>query len=263
MSCHMVNRLRVALAATLVILVSIAVGVVIGMTFGGEDGSPAAPAPDTPTPDGNAAATVAPTTVTATQTATTTATATATETATETATTRTPIPPSRFSRAEIERAIRAAVNERRADRGLDSLSNEGDVGIQLRAMARSHSANLSVEGRVVHTIDGQTSSDRYEAFNLYDQCQFQSSEGNYIVKPDRPEEAQLEALGRTYAGETYTSGGEERFNANETAVAEAIVDQWFETTTYRERLLLDNAERLGVGVEVTNSSSVWVTGNLC
>lgn len=259
----MVNRLRVALAATLVILVSLAVGVVIGMTFDGGEGSPTAPATETPTPDDNAATTAAPTTPTTTGTATTTATATSTATATEPATTRTPIPPQRFREAEIEREIRAAVNERRTARGLDTLSNEGDVGDRLRALARSHSRNLSVEGQLVHTIDNQTSSDRYKSHDLYDQCQFKSSEGNYIIKPDRPGEAELETLGRTYAGVSYTSGGEQQFNDNETAVAQAIVDRWFETTTYRERLLLDNAGRLGVGVEVTNESSVWVTGNLC
>jgi hypothetical protein len=59
--------------------------------------------------------------------------------------------------------------------------------------------------------------------------------------------------GRTHEGE---------FLATEDEVAQAIVTDWFSGTS-RDRLLYENANQIGVGIEVTQDGDVYATGNLC
>jgi len=113
-------------------------------------------------------------------------------------------------------------------------------------------------GRVRHTIDEDTSADRYRQYDLYDTCRFQVE--SYI---ENAEDNDLEVIGRTYAGQEYPDNGTQKFNANDTAVADALTEDWLSSPVFHDRLTYENAGRIGVGVTVTNTGVVYATVNIC
>jgi uncharacterized protein YkwD len=212
----------------------------------------------TGTGTGTATASATPTpTPTAYPTLTPTATSTPTPTATPALTA---IPAEAFDEREIERLVGEYVNDRRASEGLDPLDNEGKGVDRLTEMARGHSVQMANVGEAIHRIDGVTSAERYRDHELYDRCRWSSPDGNTLRTAD---DNGLEAVGRTIAGEPYESNGSRQFNGNESAVARAIVESWWETKTYPPRLTYPNADEIGVGVEITRRNDVFVTANVC
>lgn len=213
-----------------------------------------------PTADGTATATqTGP--ATATPTPYPTLTPTPTPTATPTATPElTDVPADSFDEREIERLAGEYINDRREAEGLSTLGVEGVTVDRLTDMARGHSVDMADVGEAIHRIDGRESADRYTDNDLYDSCRWPAAETDSLVTAD---DNKLEAVGSTVAGQPYTEDDERRFNGNESAVAHAIVDSWWETSTYRPRLSRPNASVVGVGVELTRRGDVFVTANFC
>jgi uncharacterized protein YkwD len=174
--------------------------------------------------------------------------------------TRTRILVRRFDRGEIRRHLEELLNDWRERKGLDPYETQGNVASDVRAMARNHSVEMADAGRVAHTIDGRSSLDRYEQ-NKHDQtCKFKRNGENWIVTP---ENAQLELIGKTYAGRTYVDNGTRKFNDDEQAVAKVVIDDWLSRLPFRHRLQFDNTTHVGVGIETTGDNEVYVTANLC
>ncbi|MBV0923327.1 CAP domain-containing protein [Halomicroarcula limicola] len=243
----MVNKVLIGLAGV-VLLSAVSVGVIIGSQL---DGGLASAPTETPTESqGNietATATPAP--------------ATATKTATPVRTERrTSISPSRFNETAISTYVATYLSDARAAEGIDRFETGGRTAKRVEAMAQGHSEAMAEARNAAHTIDGVTSAERYENHDLTQYCEFKSAEHSYIETPRRN---RFEAVGATVAGQTYEANGETQFNANDSAVAQAIVNEWLRSDTYRERLFLDNAERLGVGVVVTDDGDVYATANIC
>lgn len=236
----MANKYLLVLA--MVVLVAVfGVGVLVGTQVDTAPlTSPSAAGEETPTADGSAA--------TATP-----------ETDDDPAETRTEVPPSSFDEATIAARIAELLNERRADAGVTELSTTGRTAETLQSMASNHSNAMAATGEVTHSIDGQDSYDRYQANELDDQCSF-SEAGSSLETPtgDR-----FEAVGSTVAGQSYLDDGQQRFNGNESAVATALVDHWLSTLPYENRMTLDGAQRVGVGVAITDDGRVYATVNIC
>jgi len=138
------------------------------------------------------------------------------------------------------------------------MSTTGTTSDQLSAMARDHSVAMAREGESLHEIDGVDTTGRYQNSDLYDTCRFQPQGKAYTKNPD----TSFEALGRTVAGRPYGPDGEQ-FNAGTLDIAEEIVDDWFSSSVYRERLTYANTGRMGVGVNVTESGDVYATVDVC
>ncbi|MFB6073670.1 MAG: CAP domain-containing protein [Haloarculaceae archaeon] len=263
----MVNKVVVGIVG-LIVLTAMLVGALVGTQLGGTGSAgPATNATATPT------ATAAPTaTATGTptapgtggQTATSTPTATATATSTPTANgspTPTPerrIDPGAFDAATIEDRIEAGINDRREARGLDPLQTEGATASHLRRMARNHSATMAETGEVTNDAGGNSSAQRFRQNDLFQTCKFATGSG--VIKPAHDN---FETVGRTIAGRPYQEDDRRRFNANETAVAGAVVGNWFGSDFFRPRLTYENAGRLGVGVVVTDDGEVYATAEVC
>lgn len=180
---------------------------------------------------------------------------TATPTPTAAEATPTPVPPESFNESAIAARLVTLINEERAEQDVTQLSTVGNTAATLEGMAQNHSDAMAAAGEVNHTIDGQDSYDRYEANGLADRCSFARG-GTTIESPTRD---RFEAVGRTVAGQP---GGSE-FNTNDTAVAQALADHWLSTLPYSQRLTLDGAERVGVGVTITDAGDVYATVNIC
>ncbi|QIO22543.1 CAP domain-containing protein [Haloarcula sp. JP-L23] len=263
----MVNKS--VLGVSIVVLVAaLSVGIVVGMQLGGstaapqdEGGAQTETAGDGAADDGDGgASTSTPTTETPT-TETATATATPVETSTPQPTEREAYVPARYyNETKIEELVVKFVNEERQERRLDPMSAEGRTARQIASMARGHSVAMAGEGATVHEIDGVDSADRYRKNDLYTTCTFQAAGKQFTRRPDGND---FEAIGKTVAGRTYTEDNQEQFNAGNREVAKAIVENWFETRPYRERLSYENAERMGVGINVTEQGDVYATANIC
>lgn len=254
----MANKTALGVLAVIV-LVSMGVGILVGMQLGGSGGTVAGPGQGSAqnpggSGGGGGTATPVPTNV-PTPNGTTTTNGSGDE--------QTTVAARRFSRTEIEREVQRLVNRERRDNDLRRLQTDGNTVDELTRMARGHSHSMADAGRVGHRVNGSSSADRYRANGLYASCQFESTEGNYIVKADQPEANALEVLGKTVAGRPYEVYGEPEFNSNESEVAEALADQMLNTPAFRNRLLYENADYIGVGVEVTDGGTVYATGDVC
>jgi len=165
------------------------------------------------------------------------------------------IPARQFEPGEIREKVKSLINQRRANRGLQELSTSGQITDRLDRMAHGHSVEMADEARVGHNIDGNSSMDRYETAGLFGSCQFESDAGTFVVNA---EGNRLEVIGYTVAGRSYDG----ELHETETDVARAIVADWFSGTSDNP-LLYENANQIGVGIEVTQDGDVYATGNLC
>ncbi|WP_164471619.1 CAP domain-containing protein [Halosimplex salinum] len=218
-----------------------------------------------PTPEGSATTTPEGGAIDGTPTATPTPYPTLTPTATPTPTpTATPaltdVPVDTFDEHEIERHVGEYLNERRRAVGLSTLSIDGGGVEPIVEMARTHSVDMADAGKAIHRIDGRDSADRYRDNDLYERCRWPAAESDTLVTAD---DNALEAVGRTVAGEPYYEEGDRKFNGNERAVAESLVDTWWNSSTYNPRLTRQNASRVGVGVDITRRGDVFATADFC
>lgn len=225
----MVNKVLVVLLLV-VVGGTIAGGTYIGFQFAGSASGPMDAESGT-------------TTVTPTPTATPTATPSATPTSTPT-----PVPsvdPASIDAADVEQAIVDQINSARDDRGLDALSRSGE----LREMARFHSDNMAEQQYLSHSAGGFNTEQRYERFDLADQCRF-ADDTNTGTREDES----IEVYGRVTVGPNGTDA---------TQLADAAVTNWFGDDESETILTYQNANKLGVGVTITESGQVYLTVDLC
>ncbi|MFC6755745.1 MULTISPECIES: CAP domain-containing protein [Haloarcula] len=250
----MVNKAFLSLAAVVLFAV-FGTGVFVGMQVGGlsEEGPDSPAASETSPQKTDTQATTTPS-----GSDSTTEPSDGNDTDDEEIVQREPIPAREFNERNISTTIVANINDARESEGLDSLSTSGGTAADVERMADSHSAAMADAGRAGHTIDEVASADRYEQYGLYDSCQFQVE--SYI---ENAKDNDLEVIGQTYAGQQYPENGTQQFNENDTAVANSLTEDWLSTSIFRDRLTYQNADRIGVGVTVTNSGAVYATVNLC
>lgn len=197
-------------------------------------------------------------TPTVTQTVTPTETATATPTDTQPPTTS--VPPTStmtLDGAQLAETLAGEINERRQDSDLQSLSTNGRTPELLTAMASGHSQNMSELGYATHYYQGNNSADRYKVRDIYSRCRFASNSGGYLVTPDRD---QLELI-----GVIEVAGYLERHrnpDAVYEAVAETLVQRWFESDAQAAKLEYENAEMMGSGAVITDDRA-YVAVTLC
>lgn len=180
--------------------------------------------------------------------ATTSSTPTATPTAIPT------VAPDEFDRATIEREIRSAINAERQSRGLQPLDHAGEV----RQMNRFHSEQMADQRYVSYVAGGFTVDERRERFGLSGHCRV-TNDANTAILDGR----EVETVGRTVAGRPYTREGDRHVDRDESAVASAVADQWLNDDEARAKLLLANADAVGVGAVVAGDGAVYVTVTLC
>lgn len=236
----MVNKVLLVFIVVIA-LTAMAVGAFVGMELGGSNAGPVSPTPATTgTPTPGSAGTPTPTATSGGGGGTPTATVTPTATATPTAT-----PAPDIDEAELETEILAELNARRDDRGLRDLS----MGDTLREMARFHSANMARQGFLSHTAAGYTTAERYDEYDLGNQCKI-ADDSNTGTREDEA----LEVLGRVTVGQNGTTAP---------ALADDIVARWFNRSESRTKLTYENAARLGVGANTTDTGRVYLTIDLC
>lgn len=227
----------VVVVVAVIALTGIGVGAFVALEMGGTNGGPAnGTATDTATDGGTTG------TATATSTVSDTATSTVTDTQTPTST---PTPAPEIDATTLEAAVLEEVNDRRAERGIDRLSTLDT----LTEMARFHSDNMAAQGYPSHVAAGYTAAERYEEYELADRCRI-ADDSNTGVREDE----ELEVIGRVAVGENGTTEAE---------LADAAVTTWFAEDEPRERLTYQNAERVGIGVNVTDDGRAYLTVNLC
>ncbi|ELZ24100.1 hypothetical protein C475_12662 [Halosimplex carlsbadense 2-9-1] len=286
----MVDRKVVVAGAIAVVAVLVIGGIAGAMVLGGggggdtptpddaedaDDGSDGGSA-DTPTPSattaGNGTATNATAngtatafpTLTPTSVATPTVTATGTPTVTPTPTavpTRTPILPRKFEERRVELELRRMINDWRRANEQDPYTNDnGTLVKRINEMSLNHSVAMAERGELVYETHGLSVPQRYEAFELKETCTFKRQGKQFIVSPNN---YQFQVIAQSYVGRNYQEDGETVYHENETAVARDIFEDWTENPVYADVLEYPNANRLGIGIEITEDNEVWATGNIC
>lgn len=237
------------LLGVLVIIVaaSMGVGVLIGMQLGGSEGEQAAA------------------TTPATEAETPTPIPTADEQGTESSggeqtPEQTPIPAYEFNEREIRLAVTSMINDRRAEADLDAMRTDSRTAERLAALAQNHSDTMAEREVLNQTIDGRNSEARYKAADLFERCKISSPQNNYFIDATGND---LEVVGKTVAGRPYSDLGQTAFNENETQVAEALVDDWYDNPRLSSRLGYENAAHLGVGVAIADDGTVYATATVC
>jgi uncharacterized protein YkwD len=255
----MVNKAIVGILV-IIVLTSLGVGVLIGTQIAGNgttqqdtpadasDGGSETIQTATASQSSTATATANTSTATATATATPTAT-TATATPTTTAT-PTPAPAETFDPATVEQEMLTAINDERASRGLYEFTTIGTTFEEVRQMVRIHSRGMADEHRASFVVNGNDTEGRYRGAELFNRCSYQDPDGGQIVDPDTNA---FQAVGSVELSE-YES---------EDAVAQAIVDEWFSSSTYKRPLVNDGAERIAVGVTFGDDGEAYAAAAIC
>ncbi|QLH80097.1 hypothetical protein [Halosimplex pelagicum] len=236
---------------------------------GSDGGSAATPTPAATTAGngtaangtGNGTATAFPT-LTPTSAPTPTATGTPTVTPTPTAIpTRTPILPRMFEEREVELEPRRMINDWRRDNGLDPYTNaNGSLVKRINRMSLNHSVAMADRGELVYETHNLSVPERYRVFDLKETCKFKRQGKQFIVSPNN---YQFQVIGQSHIGSNFQENGETVYHENETAVARDIFEDWTENPVYAGVLDYPNANRLGLGIEITEDNEVWVTRNIC
>ncbi|MEF8840793.1 MAG: CAP domain-containing protein [Haloarculaceae archaeon] len=246
----MVNKVALGILAV-IILTAMTVGGLVGLQLSG-DGSPGEATPtSTPTPT--------PTATPGTPGANATANGTADGGADAPTPTSTPahtVSPPQYDENLIEQEVRAGINVRRDERGMDRLIGDEPVD----RMALNHSRAMARLGYVTHDAGGFTTAERYEAFGLADRCRIPDNSDRGIRTGRELETVDKKKIGQNY---TFQTDGRTEPLENETQVARATVDAWFADRTQRQKLLLEDARVAGVGAAVTPKGDVYVTVDLC
>jgi hypothetical protein len=173
---------------------------------------------------------------------------------------RTTVPGRRFDEAEIAREVKELINERRRSAGLEPFRISGSTISNLDDVARSHSIAMADAGYLRHNLEGRSSADRYRDAGLFETCKFPSDQDSVVVDATGN---RLEVNSKTAAGRAYADDGQVEFSENESQVARDVATDWWDNAVQRDRLSWENAERLGVGIEVTQDGTVYATANVC
>lgn len=260
----MVNKAALSVLGVIV-LVSMGVGILIGMQLGGpvgDQGNSSGNGGPTPIPDDN----------TPTPVPTANPGSSAPNGPVQTRTPESTVPADEFDAEAIEKEMERLINENRQSRGYEPLDTSGLLAQRVEWMARNHSIAMAEDGRAIHKIDDQTSADRYREANLYDTCKFQPNDNGATISSDG---TNFENIAKVYAGKPYSlingvpkiqySKDSENtyYLKNNTAVANRVVSTWFDNRFLDDKLLYKNANVVGVGVEVTDEGGVYATANVC
>jgi len=143
-----------------------------------------------------------------------------------------------------------AINDERASRGLYEFTTIGTTFEEVRQMVRIHSRGMADEHRASFVVNGNDTEGRYRGAELFNRCSYQDPDGGQIVDPDTNA---FQAVGSVELSE-YES---------EDAVAQAIVDEWFSSSTYKRPLVNDGAERIAVGVTFGDDGEAYAAAAIC
>ena len=159
-------------------------------------------------------------------------------------------PADELDEGEVERLVHEAVNDYRAERGVDELSSDDG----LAEISQYHSDNMAEDGEIYHTSPGgQTVQDRYDRFG-YD-CRAPAGDGRYRTSGEN--------VAKTWYEQQLTTG---EYYSTPEELADGIVRQWIDSEGHRRNLVDDVWRKEGIGVTVTEedgNTAVYVTQNFC
>jgi len=146
--------------------------------------------------------------------------------------------PAEIDEQQVERLVREGINERRADRGLTSLSSSAS----LQKQARLHSEDMAGHDELAHNLPGSTTEERLTVASC---------------------DAGGENVAQTWYQEQVDTEEGERYIDDEEELAESLVTQWMNSPPHRENLLRQEWSETGVGIELTDDDKVYATQLFC
>lgn len=156
---------------------------------------------------------------------------------------------------EVENHFLNLLNEERSKKGLSKLSTNETI----QNLAYEHSLNMANHGYVGHRVppDNKNISTRYRQAGLVPQCNINVSgtdkhyigaEAVYMVYVSKP-------MKHHYSNESII------VDSNKD-LAKAFFDGWINSDTYKEIMLLEDTDQIGLGI-ANNGTKFYGTLNLC
>ena len=124
------------------------------------------------------------------------------------------------------------------------MTSDGALAEKLREVAKYHSERMAETRTVAHVIEGETTADRFDRFDLG--CSFQDDGGKYLLPPE-----DLEIV-----GSVVTRG----ITVEE--AADRLVQGWNDDPDAAETLRQKNADYIGVGATIVTGRA-FVTIVFC
>lgn len=157
------------------------------------------------------------------------------------------------NRTAVERLVHAGINDRRADRGLETVAYDPE----LARIASSHSNDMAERGYRAHeSPEGMSVVDRYRRAG-YD-CEVAGETLLFLDLPD----GLPDGGGNGTAGASVVGDGASSVSDAEARLASRIVSRWMASEPHRRSLLSASWTRQGIGVAV-DDGTVYVTRNTC
>lgn len=146
--------------------------------------------------------------------------------------------PAEIDEQQVERLVREEINERRADRGLTSLSSSAS----LQEQAQLHSEDMIGHDELAHNLPGSTTEERLSMASC---------------------DTGGENVAQTWYQERVDTAEGEKYIGDEEELAESLVTQWMNSPPHRENLLRKEWSETGVGIDLTDDDKVYATQLFC
>lgn len=167
--------------------------------------------------------------------------------------------PSVTPQEKIRNDVASLINNYRSTQGLPELSTDSYLSSRLTEMANVHSRRMMTKQTVLHNIQGNTTKDRYDAYELSDRCSFPSNNGYSTIDEAR---GSIELVSKPISPALYENkeGG---YNGNSTKVAHKTLADWKSDNLQKKKLEFSNADQAGIGVSISEGGGVYITVALC
>jgi uncharacterized protein YkwD/ribosomal protein L37AE/L43A len=158
-----------------------------------------------------------------------------------------------YNRTLVELHFIKLLNEERSSRGLQNVSRSA----VLREMGKEHSEDMAEHDYIGHTdSDGRTIRDRYEERGLLPKCKLPIKGSNRYYPG-------AENAAGAWVERRFTSAGGSYFVSNEQELAEALFSIWMNSPPHRRAMLVYSADKVGLGITITEGGKVYAALELC
>lgn len=158
-----------------------------------------------------------------------------------------------YDNAKVRQAFLSRLNEERTERGLQTLS----LRSELTEMGEDHAANMAEHDYIGHEWpDGTTIQDRYRSRGLLPECRLKIDGSNRYYPG-------AENAAGAWVDRRFQSSGGSYYVSNEQELGQTLFEIWLSSPPHRQAMLVQSADEMGLGINITNRGKVYAALELC
>lgn len=160
---------------------------------------------------------------------------------------------SSYNKSQVEQEFLLLLNQERHQRGLQNLT----IRLVLTDMGNTHAANMAQYSYVGHEWpDGTTIQDRYQRRGLLPECRLPIADSSTYYPG-------AENAAQTHVDEDVTIEDGSIYVSDEQSLAKSLFVMWMNSPLHKKAMLVESADQMGLGLNITDSGKVYAALELC